>query len=165
MKLPTGAVVKQAQLAQGFGGRRGPVREAVRRLQGIHAVSREPYLKARVISFSGAQVLELFQMREALEGLACRLAAERMDPNDSTALAKEIAEDLQREHPKLVTATMTKAKRSGKVFLDWSQNAGSKTTLSPYSLRGRERPTVATPVTWEEVAAGEGDPGGLAQCR
>ena len=38
---------------------------------------------------------------------------------------------------------MTKARRSGKVFLDWSQNSGSKTTISPYSLRGRERPTVA----------------------
>jgi bifunctional non-homologous end joining protein LigD len=89
----------------------------------------------------------------------------RMDPDESTALAKEIAEDLQREHPKLVTATMTKAKRSGKVFLDWSQNAGSKTTLSPYSLRGRERPTVATPVTWDEVGAGAEDPVGLDQFR
>jgi bifunctional non-homologous end joining protein LigD len=89
----------------------------------------------------------------------------RMDPDESSALAKEIAEDLQKEHPKLVTATMTKAKRSGKVFLDWSQNAGSKTTLSPYSLRGRERPTVATPVTWDEVEAGAEDPVGLDQFR
>ena len=52
---------------------------------------------------------------------------------------------------------MTKAKRPGKVFLDWSQNSGSKTTISPYSLRGRERPTVATPVTWDEVEAGAED--------
>jgi bifunctional non-homologous end joining protein LigD len=58
---------------------------------------------------------------------------------------------------------MTKAKRSGKVFLDWSQNAGSKTTVSPYSLRGRERPTVATPVSWDEVAEGAEDPLGLGQ--
>ena len=68
-----------------------------------------------------------------------------MPSDESTALAKEVAEALQAEHPKLVTATMTKARRSGKVFLDWSQNAGSKTTISPYSLRGRERPWVATP--------------------
>jgi len=81
----------------------------------------------------------------------------------TTALAKEIAEALQESHPKLVTATMTKTKRSGKVFLDWSQNAGSKTTLSPYSLRGRERPTVATPLTWEEVEAGAEDELGLDQ--
>jgi bifunctional non-homologous end joining protein LigD len=80
-------------------------------------------------------------------------------------MAKEIAEELQGEHPKLVTATMTKSKRSGKVFLDWSQNAGSKTTVSPYSLRGVERPTVATPVTWDEVEEGADDPLGLEQFR
>ena len=53
--------------------------------------------------------------------------------------------------PKLVTSTMTKSLRSGKVFLDWSQNNGSKTTIAPYSLRGREQPTVAAPRTWEEI--------------
>ena len=52
---------------------------------------------------------------------------------------------------------MTKAKRPGKVFLDWSQNSGSKTTVSPYSLRGKERPTAATPLTWEEVEEGAED--------
>jgi bifunctional non-homologous end joining protein LigD len=62
-----------------------------------------------------------------------------------------------------VTATMTKAKRRGKVFFDWSQNAGSKTTVSPYSLRGRERPTVAAPLTWAEVEAGAEDELGLDQ--
>jgi bifunctional non-homologous end joining protein LigD len=89
----------------------------------------------------------------------------RMPSDESTALAKDVAEELQREYPKDVTATMTKAKRSGKVFLDWSQNAGSKTTISPYSLRGKERPFVATPVTWSEVEAGADDPMGLEQFR
>jgi bifunctional non-homologous end joining protein LigD len=89
----------------------------------------------------------------------------RLNPEATTALAKEVAEELQKEHPTLVTATMTKAKRSGKVFLDWSQNAGSKTTISPYSLRGREQPLVATPVTWAEVEAGAGDALGLEQFR
>ena len=60
---------------------------------------------------------------------------------------------------------MTKARRSGKVFLDWSQNAGSKTTISPYSLRGRELPTVAAPLTWDEVEAGAEDPLALEQLR
>jgi bifunctional non-homologous end joining protein LigD len=78
----------------------------------------------------------------------------RQDSEQTSETAKTIAEELQAEHPKLVTATMTKAKRSGKVFLDWSQNAGSKTTVSPYSLRGGERPLVATPVTWDEVEEG-----------
>jgi bifunctional non-homologous end joining protein LigD len=89
----------------------------------------------------------------------------RMPSDESTALAKEVAEELQREHGSLVTATMTKSKRSGKVFLDWSQNAGSKTTISPYSLRGKERPYVATPVSWDEVQAGADDPEGLDQFR
>jgi bifunctional non-homologous end joining protein LigD len=88
---------------------------------------------------------------------------QRMPSDESTALAKEVAEGLQSEHPKQVTATMTKAVRRGKVFLDWSQNTGSKTTISPYSLRGRERPTVAAPVTWAEVEEGADDPLGLEQ--
>ena len=89
----------------------------------------------------------------------------KLNPDDTTGLAKAIAEDLQKEHPKQVTATMTKAKRSGKVFLDWSQNAGSKTTLSPYSLRGREQPYVAAPLSWDEVEAGAEDPVELVQLR
>jgi DNA ligase D-like protein (predicted ligase)/DNA ligase D-like protein (predicted 3'-phosphoesterase) len=54
--------------------------------------------------------------------------------------------------PKVVTATMTKSLRTGKVFVDWSQNNASKTTIAPYSLRGREHPTVAAPRTWDEIA-------------
>lgn len=53
--------------------------------------------------------------------------------------------------PKLVTATMTRSLRTGKVFVDWSQNNASKTTVAPYSLRGREHPTVAAPRSWEEL--------------
>ncbi len=89
----------------------------------------------------------------------------RMPSDKSTALAKEVAEALEKQHPKLVTATMTKARRSGKVFLDWSQNSGSKTTISPYSLRGKERPYVATPLGWDEVEAGAEDPDALEQLR
>jgi bifunctional non-homologous end joining protein LigD len=68
-----------------------------------------------------------------------------------------IAEELEKEHPKLILSQMTKARRSGKVFFDWSQNTGSKTTISPYSLRGRDRPTVAAPRTWDEIEAGADD--------
>ncbi|WP_309649891.1 non-homologous end-joining DNA ligase [Nocardioides sp.] len=89
----------------------------------------------------------------------------RLPSDDATALAKAVAEELQGEHPTLVTATMTKAKRGGKVFLDWSQNAGSKTTISPYSLRGKEKPYVAAPVSWAEVEEGADDPLGLEQLR
>ena len=83
---------------------------------------------------------------------------EPVDPDVSTALAKEIAEDLQKAHPSQVTATMTKSRRSGKVFLDWSQNSGSKTTICPYSLRGKEIPKVAAPISWDEVEEGAEDP-------
>lgn len=88
-----------------------------------------------------------------------------LDPDGTTALAKQLAEELQKARSELVTATMTKSRRAGKVFLDWSQNAGSKTTIAPYSLRGKERPTVAAPVSWAEVEAGAEDPFGLEQLR
>ncbi|MCB0913314.1 MAG: non-homologous end-joining DNA ligase, partial [Propionibacteriaceae bacterium] len=71
---------------------------------------------------------------------------------DATNLARELAEALQAAHPDRVTAVMRRADRAGRVFLDWSQNNGNKTTIAPYSLRGRTRPWVAAPRTWEELA-------------
>jgi bifunctional non-homologous end joining protein LigD len=55
--------------------------------------------------------------------------------------------------PRRVVAVMAKARRRGRVFVDWSQNDTAKTTIASYSLRGRPLPTVATPVTWEEIRA------------
>jgi bifunctional non-homologous end joining protein LigD len=75
--------------------------------------------------------------------------------------AQEIARELTAEHPDLVLWKMTKSLRGGKVFLDWSQNTGAKTTISPYSLRGRDKPYVAAPRTWEEIE--EGAEEGLGQ--
>ena len=69
----------------------------------------------------------------------------------AVVLAKRVAQQLESSMPKLVTATMTKSLRAGKIFVDWSQNSGSKTTIAPYSLRGREYPTVAAPRTWDEL--------------
>jgi bifunctional non-homologous end joining protein LigD len=65
--------------------------------------------------------------------------------------ARRLAERLEKEHPKLVVSKMEKRLRPGKVLVDWSQNNATKTTVAPYSLRGREQPTTSTPVTWEEV--------------
>ncbi|QNN53590.1 non-homologous end-joining DNA ligase [Nocardioides mesophilus] len=73
-------------------------------------------------------------------------------------LAQQIAQEMAEERGDLVVWKMTKALRPGKVFLDWSQNTGSKTTISPYSLRGRAQPYVAAPRTWEEIEAGAADP-------
>ena len=71
----------------------------------------------------------------------------------TSEFAKALAEELARETPGRITAVMAKARRRGKVFVDWSQNNPHKTTIASYSLRGRGRPTVATPVTWDEVRA------------
>lgn len=68
-----------------------------------------------------------------------------------SAVAHELARILEADRPDLVVSDMKKALRGGKVLLDWSQNNGSKTTIVPYSLRGRSRPTVAAPRTWKEL--------------
>lgn len=85
------------------------------------------------------------------KGLQLYAAVSGMTSEQASELAKSLAEDLQADLPGLVVARMTKALRKGKVFIDWSQNNGSKTTIAPYSLRAREHPTVSTPVTWTEV--------------
>ncbi len=61
---------------------------------------------------------------------------------------------LMQQNPELVTVTMAKAQRPGKIFIDWSQNSRHKTTIAPYSLRARPTPTVSTPISWDEVSDG-----------
>ena len=77
--------------------------------------------------------------------------------------AKAIAQLLEKQTPDLVLSKMKKVEREGKVFVDWSQNHRSKTTIAVYSLRARERPTASTPLKWDEVeaAAESGDGSGL----
>ncbi len=75
-----------------------------------------------------------------------------MTSDDASRFAREIAEAIEQDMPGKVVSRMAKVLRPGKVFIDWSQNNGSKTTIAPYSLRGRDRPTVAAPRTWEELA-------------
>ena len=67
-------------------------------------------------------------------------------------VAHELAKALEQDLPDLVLSSMSRAERKGKVFVDWSQNNGNKTTIAPYSLRGRSQPTVAAPRTWKELA-------------
>ncbi|TDD63740.1 ATP-dependent DNA ligase, partial [Jiangella aurantiaca] len=74
--------------------------------------------------------------------------------DEVSAYARGLAQRLEREHPKLIISRMERAARGGKVFIDWSQNNAAKTTVAPYSVRGRARPTVSTPVTWDEVEHG-----------
>lgn len=65
-----------------------------------------------------------------------------------------LAQELSAHHPDLVVWKMAKSLRPGKIFLDWSQNVAAKTTICPYSLRGRDRPTVAAPRSWKEIESG-----------
>jgi bifunctional non-homologous end joining protein LigD len=71
--------------------------------------------------------------------------------DETKPFANALARLLENEHRDLVVSDMKKALRVGKVLVDWSQNDEHKTTIGVYSLRARERPTVSTPVTWEEV--------------
>jgi bifunctional non-homologous end joining protein LigD len=70
-----------------------------------------------------------------------------------TRFARAVAELLELRHPDRVTSKMARRLRSGKVFIDWSQNVDFKTTVCAWSLRATERPTVSTPLSWKEVAA------------
>ncbi|WP_082115380.1 DNA ligase D [Lentzea aerocolonigenes] len=85
------------------------------------------------------------------KGLQVYAGIETTSSQAPSNYAKTIAVAFERDTPREVTATMAKARREGKVFIDWSQNNPAKTTIAPYSLRGRDEPTVATPVTWDEV--------------
>lgn len=70
---------------------------------------------------------------------------------ETKATARALAEALASQYPELVVSRMQKALRTGKVLVDWSQNDEKKTTVCVYSLRAKERPSVSTPVTWEEL--------------
>ncbi|MGV0624769.1 ATP-dependent DNA ligase [Mycolicibacter minnesotensis] len=96
--------------------------------------------------------LETFPVTSGSKGLHLYAALEpAVGSGGAVVVAKRIAQELQTALPNLVTATMAKKVRAGKVFLDWSQNNAAKTTIAPYSLRGRDHPTVAAPRTWAEL--------------
>jgi bifunctional non-homologous end joining protein LigD len=71
--------------------------------------------------------------------------------DETKSFARALAQLLEQEHRDMVVSDMKRSLRTGKVFVDWSQNDEHKTTVAVYSLRARERPTVSTPVSWEEV--------------
>ena len=75
------------------------------------------------------------------------------DYEATKTFALNVAQALEQQTPKLVTSNMKKELRTGKVFIDWSQNDVHKTTVCVYSLRAKERPTVSAPLTWDEVEA------------
>ncbi|KUI40911.1 ATP-dependent DNA ligase [Mycobacterium sp. GA-1199] len=96
--------------------------------------------------------LTTFPLTSGSKGLHLYVPLEEpISSQGASVLARRVAQQLEKTMPKRVTATMTKSVRTGKVFVDWSQNNGAKTTIAPYSLRGRAHPTVAAPRTWDEI--------------
>lgn len=97
--------------------------------------------------------LESFPKTSGSKGLQIYVPLNTKTSYDETKpLAHALARLLENEHRDLVVSDMKKAIRTNKVFVDWSQNDEHKTTISVYALRARERPTVSTPITWDEVA-------------
>ena len=99
--------------------------------------------------------LESFAKTSGSKGLQVYvpLNSDEVTYDDTKPFARAVAELLEKQHPKQVVSRMTKSLRGGKVLIDWSQNDDHKTTICVYSLRAKERPTVSTPVTWDEVEA------------
>jgi bifunctional non-homologous end joining protein LigD len=88
------------------------------------------------------------------KGIHLYAALDRSQTSDQiSAFARELARALEADHPDLAVSDMKKTLRKGKVLVDWSQNNAAKTTIVPYSLRGRPTPTVAAPRTWEEISS------------
>jgi bifunctional non-homologous end joining protein LigD len=108
--------------------------------------------------------LECFPKTSGSKGLQVYVPLNtRTDYDQTKPFARAIAQLLEKQTPEEVVSKMAKVARKGKVFVDWSQNHETKTTIAVYSLRARERPTVSTPVTWNEVEAAlkAGDAGKL----
>ncbi|HKB51551.1 MAG TPA: non-homologous end-joining DNA ligase [Solirubrobacterales bacterium] len=96
--------------------------------------------------------VQCFPKTSGSKGLQIYVPLNREIYYDQTKpFAKAIAQLLEKQTPDQVVSKMKKVEREGKVFVDWSQNHQRKTTIAVYSLRARERPTVSTPVTWDEV--------------
>ena len=110
----------------------------------------------------GALGLEAFPKTSGSKGMQVYvpLNTPRVTYDDTKPFARTVAELLEKRHPDLVVSNMKRELRGGKVLVDWSQNDEHKTTICVYSLRARARPTVSTPLTWEEVeeTVEEGDP-------
>jgi bifunctional non-homologous end joining protein LigD len=89
------------------------------------------------------------------KGMQVSAPVEVTDPELPSQYAHKLARRLEAEMPRLVVSRMARDLRPRKIFVDWSQNNPAKTTVAPYSLRAKADPTVSTPLSWDEVAAGE----------
>jgi len=95
-EIAPGSKISEPELARTYGISRGPLREAIHRLEGQRLLVRVPHVGARVVSLSHAELIELYEIRESLEGMACRLAAERMSDEDIAEL-RQVLETHERD--------------------------------------------------------------------
>jgi DNA-binding GntR family transcriptional regulator len=87
-EIAPGSKISEPELARVYGISRGPLREAIHRLEGQRLLVRVPHVGARVVSLGQSELIELYEIRESLEGMACRLAAERMTQGDVDELRR-----------------------------------------------------------------------------
>lgn len=150
-----------------------PAADGVVRLPGDSEAPGEPRANRVVVDLDPGAGVTMEQTCRAALLVAARMAADGLVPvpqtsgskgvqvyaavrpvasRDVWAYVKHLNRTFSRAHPDLFVATMSVAQRAGRVYLDYNQNLASRNTISPYSLRGRARPYVATPLRWEEVA-------------
>lgn len=98
--IPAGQKISEPELARTYGVSRGPLREAMRRLEGLRLIERKPHVGARVVKLSVKELLEIYRIREALEGMACRMAAEHM-PDVEIARLRKLLDEHERDVDKL----------------------------------------------------------------
>jgi bifunctional non-homologous end joining protein LigD len=110
------------------------------------------HVAVRLRDLFGHFGLQSFPKTSGSKGMQVYLPLNVKTSYDETKpFAKAIAQLLEKQTPDRVVSKMKKVEREGKIFVDWSQNHRSKTTIAVYSMRARERPTVSTPITWDEV--------------
>ncbi len=87
------------------------------------------------------------------KGIQVYAAISPIPGRQAWAYVKQLNQQLHRRQPDFFVASMSVAQRAGRIYVDYNQNLTARNTIAPYSMRGRDRPSVATPLTWEEVAA------------
>jgi bifunctional non-homologous end joining protein LigD len=90
------------------------------------------------------------------KGMQIYAAVQPCRTRDVWSYVKELNVSLHRTHPDFFVSTMSIAQRAGRIYVDYNQDLAARNTVAPYSMRGRAQPAVATPITWEEVAAVKG---------
>ncbi len=131
--IAPGHKISEPELAKIYGISRGPLREAIRRLEGLRLVQRIPHVGARVVSLSATELIEIYHVREAMEGMACRLAAENMTDSEIVKLR-----DLLEEHERSLKLTEGRAyfQKEGDLDFHYRIVQGSKNTKLMQLLGG-----------------------------